>query len=130
YSATGEKAEFASKSKLENLFDGLTKGKMDGIFSLENGGTINLKLDEPQNIVTVWMYPSSMEEYTPAKADVLINGSYLIKNIAFDDVPGKAAIAGLSNLPEGTLVEDIQITLYTADGREYAALTEIVMVTK
>lgn len=130
YSASGEKAEFPSKSKIENLFDGICKGSIDGVFSLGDGGTVEIKLDAPQNVVSVWIYPSTNEEYMPQKVDVEINGSYVIKDCMFRGAIGNPTIANLGNLPEGTAVESIKITVYTAEGCEYAALSEVILVTK
>lgn len=130
YSAAGEKAEFPSKSKIENLFDGICKGGIDGSFSLGDGGTVEIKLDAPQNVVAVWIYPAMTEDYIPEKADVEINGTYIIKDRSFRGAVGNPLVINLGNLPEGTKAEDLKITVYTAEGRQYAALSEIVMVTK
>ena len=129
-SASGEKAEFPSKSKIENLFDGICKGGIDGIFSLGDGGTVELQLDTPQDVVSVWIYPSTAEDYMPEKVDVEINGSYVIKDRPFRGAVGNPTVVNLGNLPEGTKADSIKITVHTAEGREYAALSEIVLVTK
>ncbi len=130
YTGNGEKAEFASKSKVENLFDGICKGGIEGIFSMEDGGSVEIKLDTPQTIVSMWIYPSTTEEYSPASVDVIINDTYIISDRPFRGAVGNPLSVNLGNLPEGTAVESLKIIVHTAEGREYAALSEIRMVTK
>ena len=128
YTASGEKAEFESKSSVDHLFDGIAKGGFEGIFSMADGGTVEIKLDTPTALTSVWLHSSTNPEYVSGSIDVLINGQYQISGLEYvhADYP---ICANLSNLPEGTLVEDIKITVHTAEGLEYAALTEIAMIT-
>lgn len=129
YEGSGENAEFAKKSDIANLFDGICKGGFEGIYSLGDGGSISVKLDEPAALSTVIVYPSTYEEYVPGKMDIVINDEYIIKDLKFAGSPGNPAVVSLANLPEETMVESLKFTLNTAEGLEYAALTEIVMVT-
>ncbi|MBQ9133466.1 MAG: glycoside hydrolase family 43 protein [Clostridia bacterium] len=130
YSATGEKAEFASKSKIENLFDGICKGGIDGSFSLDDGGTVEIRLDTPQDVAAVWIYPSVTADYQPAKVDVEINGTYVIKDRPFRGAVGNPATIYLDTLPEGTKVETVKVTVYLTEGLSYAALSEIALITR
>lgn len=128
YEGSGEHAEFARKSNIANLFDGIAKRAFDDIYSLGNGGKVSIKLDEATALSTILIYPSTYEEYVPEKIDVLINNKYIIKGMKFAGSPGNPITLSLENLPEGTLIESVDITAYTQEGLEYAALTEIVMI--
>ncbi len=128
YKGSGEMAEFASKSKLENLFDGMAYGNIDGVYSMADGGSVEIKLDEPKALAAIWVYLSQYEDYTPRSIDVLINGKYLFGDLTYVYADFPIAV-NPENLPEGTLIEDIKVTVHTAEGKEYAALSEIMMVT-
>ena len=130
YSGTGEKAEIASMSNVDNLFDGIAKGGISGIYSMDEGGTVEITLSAPEKLTAVMIYPSTQQDYAPASADVEINGSYVIRDIKFVGSSGFPATATLSNLPEETAVEHIKITVHMGEGKNYAALSEIVMITE
>lgn len=125
----GEKAEFASFSAVENLFDGVAKASFENIYSMDEDGSVTVTLDTPTALTAVMLYAPMLEEYVPATVDVIINGTYILRDIAFSARLGSPATATLSELPEGTAVETIRIVAHLAEGREYAALSEIVMVT-
>lgn len=130
YVGSGEKAEFASKSDIKYLFDGIANSRLTDIYSLDEGGYVEIKTDKPENIVSVWVYPSSYEGYRPDSVDVIINGQYVIEGLKFRGDAGNPVVANLRYLPEGTLVESIKIVAHLADGNDYAAFSEIIMVTK
>lgn len=128
FEGSGEHAEFEKKSDVANLFDGICKGGMDGIYSLANGGSISVKLNTPTSLSNIMMYPSSYSEYAPGSVDVVINDEFIVKGAKFAGSPGNPLIISLLNLPEGTVVDSIKFTLYTAEGLEYAALSEISII--
>ena len=130
YSGTGEKAEIVSMSNVDNLFDGIAKGGISGIYSMDEGGTVEITLGAPEKLTAVMIYPSTQQDYAPASVDVEINGSYVIRDIKFVGSSGFPATATLSNLPEETAVEHIKITVHMGEGKNYAALSEIVMITE
>lgn len=128
YSGVGEKAEIASLSSIDNLFDGVCKGGISGIYSMDDGGVVEIRLEKPTMLSSLMIYPSSQADYAPAAVDVEINGSYVIRDLKFVGRAGNPVIATLSNLPEGTAIESLKITVKTAVGLQYAALSEIVMI--
>ena len=65
----------------------------------------------------------------PGTVDVEINGAYILRGLKFSSRLGSPLTVTLSNLPAGTAVETIQITVHLAEGSTYAALSEIVPIT-
>ena len=134
FAGDGEKAEFPSKSKIENLFNGIAKATFDGVYSLGEGGTVSIKFDTPTELYAMWVYSSAYYDYIPGSVDVLVNGKYSFSGLEYTQVKYTQSecpiTVDLSSLPEGTLVEDIKITVHTAEGLEYAALSEISFVTR
>ena len=130
YSGSGEKAEFASASDVGNLFDGLASASLKNIYSMDEGGTVEIKLNTPTALSNLLVYPSMTEKYLPGSFDVTINGSYIIRGVRFAGNPGNPATVTLSNLPEGTAVESLAITVHLAEGSEYAALAEIILISQ
>jgi len=130
YEVTGERSEIASASNPQYLFDGRANTRFTDILSLENGGNITVSFEESQKIAFVWIYPASYEDYIPATADLLINGQYLIKGLIFRGNIGNPLVVNFTNLPDGALVDDISITVYTAEGKQYAGISELTMITK
>ena len=129
YTGSGEKAEIPSLSHVDNLFDGVYKGGLEGIYSMDEGGSVEITLASPAELTAVWIYPSSLEDYAPASVDVLINNEFLYKNMSFSGRADNPLAVVLSELPEGTAVEKIKVTVHLAEGNTYAALAEIAMVT-
>lgn len=125
----GEKAEFSSFSSVDFLFDGIAKTSFENIYSMDEGGSVTITLDTPTALTSLMLYAPSLAEYVPATVDVEINGKYILRGLAFSSRLGSPVTATLSGLPEGTAVETAKITVHLADGNEYAALSEIVMVT-
>ncbi len=129
YTGAGEKAEFASKSSVDNLFDGITKGSFDGVYSMGEGGSVSIKLDTPTELNAIWIYPSNYYEYVPGSIDVIINGQYRISSLKYAHPEFPLGVS-LSGLPEGTLVEDVKIVAHVGEKFKYAVLTEIILVTR
>ena len=125
----GEKAEFASFSSVDFLFDGIAKTSFENIYSMDEGGSVTITLDTPTALTSLMLYAPSLAEYVPATVDVEINGKYILRGLAFSSRLGSPVTATLSGLPEGTAVESVKVIAHLADGNEYAALSEIVMVT-
>ena len=130
YTGTGEKAEFPSKCGIDYLFDGDAMARMSNIYSVDEGGSVKITMDEPKSIASVYIYPSKYSKYCPDSCDVIINGKYIIKELKFRGDDGAPVNAALRYLPEGTAVESIEIVLHLKEGNSYAALAEIVMQTK
>ena len=130
YAGEGEKAEFASKSDIKFLFDGNAMVRLTDLYSLDEGGSVEIKTDKPENIVSVWVYPALFEDYYPGSIDLEINGQYVIKDMVFRGSNGNPVVFNLGNLPEGTLVESLKVTVHLADGKQYAGLAEIIMITQ
>ena len=101
---------------------------MEGIYSLENGGSVSVKLNTPTELSNIIIYPSSYSEYAPGSVDVVINDEFIIKGANFAGSLGNPLFISLTELPEGTVVSDLKFTLYTADGLEYAAISEIAII--
>lgn len=125
----GEKAEFSSLSSVEALFDGIAKASFEGIYSMGEGGNVTITLDTPTALTALMIYAPTLEEYVPATVDVEINGSYILRGLKSSSLLGNPITATLSGLPEGTKVETVKITVHLAEGKNYAALSEIVMIT-
>ena len=130
YSGTGEKAELPSRCGVEYLFDGNAMDRITSIFSVDEGGTVEVKMDKPENVTAVWIYPALYEDYYPGSVDVVINGQYIIKDLVFRGTAGNPVVVNLTNLPEGTLVESVELTIHLAEGKQYAALSEVMFITK
>lgn len=128
--AVGEKAEIASFSAVENLFDGIAKTSIEGIYSMDEGGSVEVKLSSPTELTSIMLYAPTAEIYVPGTVDVEINGTYIIRGMKFSSRLGNPTTVTLSNLPKDTAVETIKVTAHLAEGSEYAALSEIVMITK
>lgn len=129
YTGTGEKAEIPSLSNIKNIFDGIAKGGFEGIYSMDEGGTVDITLDTPTELAAIWVYPSTLEDYKPGSIDVLVNGQYLYKGLTFSKRAENPLAVTLSELPEGTAVETVKVTVHLGEGKTYAALSEIAMVT-
>ena len=125
----GEKAEFASFSSVDYLFDGIAKATFENIYSMGEGGSVTVALDTPTELAALLIYAPTLAEYVPGTLDVVINGTYILRGLAFSSRLGSPVTVTLSELPEGTAVETIKVIAHLADGNEYAALSEIVMVT-
>lgn len=125
----GEKAEFPSLSSVEALFDGIAKASFEGIYSMDEGGSVTIALDTPTALTALMIYAPILEDYVPATVDVEINGSYILRGLKSSSLLGNPITATLSGLPEGTKVETVKITVHLAEGKTYAALSEIVMIT-
>lgn len=125
----GEKAEFASFSSVDFLFDGIAKTSFENIYSMDEGGSVTITLDTPTELAALLIYAPTLEEYVPGTLDVVINNTYILRDLAFSSRLGSPVTVTLSELPEGTAVETIKVIAHLADGNEYAALSEIVMVT-
>ena len=125
----GEKAEFASFSAVDYLFDGIAKTSFENIYSMDEGGSVTVTLDTPTELAALLIYAPTLEEYVPGTLDVVINNTYILRDLAFSSRLGSPVTVTLSELPEGTAVETIKVIAHLADGNEYAALSEIVMVT-
>ena len=126
---TGEKAEISSFSAVENLFDGIAKTSVEGIYSMDEGGSVEIKLNQPTELTSVMLYAPMTPEYVPGTVDVEINGAYILRGLKFSSRLGSPLTATLSNLPANTAVETIKITVHLAEGSAYAALSEIVPIT-
>jgi len=113
----------------EYLFDGLANTASTRIAAFKNGGSAHISFAKAQDMVSLWLYPSSCADYLPGSAEVLINGEYLIKG-SFGGVAGNPLVISLSNIPDGVKVENVKVTLYAAEGKECAALSEIIMIKK
>lgn len=129
YTGAGEKAEIPSLSNIKNVFDGVSKGGLEGIYSMDEGGTVDITLDTPTALTAIWIHPSTLEDYKPGSVDVLVNGQYLYKELTFTGRPDNPLVVVLSELPEGTAVETVKVTVHLGEGKTYAALSEISMVT-
>lgn len=125
----GEKAEFASFSSVDFLFDGIAKTSFENIYSMDEGGSVTVTLDTPTELAALLIYAPTLEEYVPGTLDVVINNTYILRGLRFTSRLGSPVTVTLSELPEGTAVETIKVIAHLADGNEYAALSEIVMVT-
>ncbi len=130
YSGSGEKAEFAASSNIDNLFDGIADASVRNIYSMDEGGKVEIKLTTPTELATVLVYPSSMGEYAPGSVDVTVNGTYVIRELPFAGNLGNPATVTLTNLPEGTKVESLTLTVHLKKGNEYAALAEIILISQ
>jgi len=128
YEVTGERTGLGSDKKY--LFDWYAMAKFTDVTSFTDGGTVDVTFEKEENVVSVMVYPANHETYVPEKIDVLVNGEYLIKDLEFKDEIGAPVIVNFTNLPEGTLVKDIKITVHAAEGRENAALAEIIFIAK
>ena len=95
---------------------------------MDEGGTVELTLDTPAALTAIWVHPSSVEDYAPGSVDVLINGQYLYKELTFVGRADNPVSVVLSNLPEGTEVETVKVTVHLGEGKKYAALTEISLI--
>ena len=59
---------------------------------------------------------------------MLINGQYLCKGLTFVGRSDNPVSVVLSKLPEGTEVETVKVTVHLAEGKTYAALSEISLI--
>lgn len=130
YTVNGEKAEFPSKCGAKYLFDGNAMARMSEIASFDEGGSIKITMDQPTDVKCMYIYPSQYGEYAPDSCDVIINGQYVISGLKFRGDDGAPITASFRYLPDGTLIESIEVVLHLKDGNSYAALAEIVMQTK
>ncbi len=128
YTGSGEKAEFSYNSALDNVFDGVIQRGITGIYSMENGGSVEVKFDTPTKLIAALIYTSTYDDYVPGRIDVEINGKYIINDCGLIQYGDKIAAVGFDALPDGETVESIKITVTTASGKEYAALAEIVFI--
>ena len=130
YSASGDKWQFSTGSNIDNLFDGIAQRTVNGIFSMEDGGSVEIKFDEPQKLHAVLVHTTLEDYYVPGRVDIEVNGKYAMNDCGMMLYGGKLAVANLSELPEETLVENFKITVGTGEGKEYAALSEITMIVR
>ncbi len=128
YSGNGESAEFSFNSSVDNVFDGVIQSGINRIFSMENGGSVEVKFDKPTSVGAALIYTSTHDDYVPERVDVIVNGKYVFSDCGLIQYAGKIAVASLANLPNGELVEHIKVVVTTAEGSEYAALSEIVFI--
>lgn len=128
YAGSGEASEFSYNSNIDNLFDGFIQCGINKIYSMASGGSVEVKFDAPASLTSMIVYTSTYDDYVPGRVDVEINGKYLINDCSLIQYGGKIAVASFAGLPEGEKVESVKITVSTAEGREYAALSEIVFI--
>ena len=130
YTVNGEKAEFPSKCGAKYIFDGNAMARMSEIASFDEGGSIKITMDQPTDVKCMYLYPSQYGEYAPDGCEVIINGQYVISGLKFRGDDGAPITVSFRYLPDGTLIESIEVVLHLKDGNSYAALAEIVMQTK
>ncbi len=130
YTADGLSSMLKRGSAVEHLFDKNTCSGASDILSLNDGGSISIKFDKPTSLNNVWVIPSIFPAYLPGSADLEINGKYIIEDVKFKDGVCEPVVFTLDTLPEGTLVEDLKITVHTAEGKSYCVLSEIVFIDK
>ncbi len=130
YSTTGENTAAYPDTDSKFLFDWSAVATDSSITSFTNGGTVDISFEKEESIKTVTVYPANHADHTPRSVDVLVNGQYLIKDVKFKEELGSPACVTLTNLPDGVKVKELKITVYTAEGKENAALAEIIFIAK
>lgn len=130
YSGNGEKWQFSTGSAIEHLFDGIAQRGVTEIYSMENGGSVEIKFDTPKNIYAVMIYGSTDDYYTPGKVDVEINGKYVINDCGLIVQGGRLAVANISEISSKEPIESLKVIVSTAEGKEYAVLSEIALIAR
>ncbi|MBE6632591.1 MAG: hypothetical protein E7623_07840 [Ruminococcaceae bacterium] len=130
YTISEEIAKLPNLSAPEYLFDGKYIGGASDVYSVGEGGYIEVAFNEAEKLSAICLFPSYLKEQKPGSADVLINGEYLIKDVMFKGENGHSLTVVLSELPEGTSVDTVKISLHLDEGNSYAALSEIVFISE
>ena len=111
------------------LADEIVSKGLDGLVKMSDGDSVTFKFDTAQDFDAMWVYSSRMSGYMPGEVDVIINNSYIIKDVKFSSVKGSPATVVFSKLPEGTLISEITLVFEKAEGQELAAISEVTFVT-
>ena len=119
----------AGDTDVSCLFDGICEST-DDICLMQNGSSLEFTFDTPQKLSELMIYSAPADFYAPATVSVEINGKYVISDCTSPVYGGRLSVASLENLPADTLVETLKITVTTADGNDYVALSEVVMIGK
>ena len=126
----GVKAELDGK-EAKLLLDGSTGSLATGTYcKLTGESAVKLTFDEETPLTFVWIYPASYPGYIPQTATVTVNGEYRIENVRFSADKKSPALCVLTELPEGTKVKTLEITVALKDGQETAGLSEIILQKK
>ncbi len=122
----GEYTVSYNGSPIGSLNNGMTEKSLIDTVSVKDGEKITVSFPSPADIDTMWIYSGYSILSRPKSADILINGKYLISDIRFAEKSGSAAVCIFSNLPEGTLIENVEITIEaTKDSNKTSGITEI-----
>ena len=77
----------------------------------------------------VWVYPGNLDSRQPASMDIIINNTYIYDDIEFGSLGSPVAVS-FSNLPDGTLIEEITFKFTKATGAGFSAIGEVTFVIK
>ncbi len=135
----------SGENGIYKLFDGVNittdaKGAdasvlTDQRLSTENGGSVTLSadesvtvtLDEPRELYLVWIYNGTDTATIPSRITLEINGEYIIRDVRAQSASRASNIISLTNLPEGTKVSTIKISVTPKDGQDSADICEILL---
>ena len=105
----------------------LSTDKNTGVVTLSAEESVTVTLDEPRELYLVWVYNGTDTKTIPSRITLEINGEYVIKDVRAQSASRSSNVISLSNLPEGTKVHTIKISVTPQDGKESADICEILL---
>ena len=73
------------------------------------------------------MYNGTDTGTLPSRITLEINGEYVIKDVRTQSASRASNVISLSNLPEGTKVHTVKITVTPQEGKQSADICEILL---
>ncbi len=118
----------SSRGSAEYLSDGIIVNAGTKELRTDGEAVVEMSFAGHGDVCVIFVYCRSGEEYSPSSCTAVINGKYIIEDI---DCPsnGNPVQIILSNLPEGTQVENVKLTMGPGTGgkcyiREISVLTK------
>lgn len=120
---------FKNMQDLNILLDEIIPQGRDGNVEFTDKDSLTFKFPEGQDLDIMWVYPGNLDSRQPASMDIIINSTYIYDDIEFGSLGSPVAVS-FSNLPDGTLIEEITFKFTKATGAGFSAIGEVTFVTK